>query len=120
MNNNLIDQIIEEKLQQLKEEKYKLRTFEVELLVKIESEYGVEETLQDIRSISGVTVVTALDSLYRKELGSYLSNIKVKFHPRKDSITGQKFLDDHLLPTIRSAEIPGCKIIKTSKSIQIK
>ena len=75
----------------------------------------MEETLQDIRSISGVTVVTALDSLFRKDSGTYLSQIKIKFHPRSDSITGQTFLDDHLLPEIRSDEIPGCKVIKTSK-----
>ena len=88
MNNNLVDQIIEEKLQQLKEEKYKLRTFETELLIRIDSNFGVEETLQDIRSISGVTVVTALDSLFRKDSGTYLSHIKVKYHPRSDAITG--------------------------------
>ena len=50
MNHNSIDDIIQEKLEQLHEEKYKLRTFEMELLVRIESEYGVEETLQYIRS----------------------------------------------------------------------
>ena len=80
-----IDRVIEEKLEQLHEEKYKLRIFQVELLLKIDSEYGVEETLQDIRSIGGVTVVTALDSLFRKGLGSYLSKVRIKFHPQKDS-----------------------------------
>jgi len=120
VNNNLLDQIIEEKLHQLKEEKYKLRIFETILLIRIESEYGVEETLQDIRSIGGVTVVSALDSLFRKDSGSYLSQIRVKFHPRRDSVTGQKFLDDHLLPAIRGEEIPGCKVIRTvSKPEQI-
>ncbi len=67
MRNNLLDQIIDDKLKELKEEKYKLRTFQTELLIRIESEYGVEETLQDIRSLGGVTVVTALDSLFRKD-----------------------------------------------------
>ena len=66
MSNNLLDQIIDDKLQELREEKYKLRTFQTELLIRIDSEFGVEETLQDIRSISGVTVVTALYSLFRK------------------------------------------------------
>jgi hypothetical protein len=62
-----IDKVIEEKLELLHEEKYKLRTFQVEILLKIQSDFGVEETLQDIRSIGGVTVVTALDSYFRKE-----------------------------------------------------
>ena len=110
--NDVLDQIIEEKLEKLHEEKYKLRIFETEILVRIDSDYGVEETLQDIRSISGVTVVTALDSLFRKDSVSYLSHIKIKYHPRSDSVTGKTFMKDHLLPTIRSNEIPGCKVVR--------
>ncbi len=115
MNKNIVDQVIEENLRRLHEEKYKLRTFQAELLIRIDSDYGVEETLQDIRSISGVTVVTALDSVFRKDSGSYLSHIKVKYHPRSESVTGKTFMKDHLLPTIRSSEIPGCKVIRTVK-----
>ena len=111
-----IDQIIEEKLEKLHEEKYKLRTFQVELLLRIQSESGVEETLQDIRSIGGVTVVTALDSLFRKNLGSYLSKVRVKFHPQKDSTRAITFVKDHLLPVIRSAEIPGCTVVRVMSS----
>lgn len=115
MKESLIDQIIEEKLEQLREEKYKLRTFQVEILIRIESEYGVEETLQDIRSVAGVTVVTALDSLYRRDSKSYMSHIKIKFHPRSDSVTAKTFLKDHLVPTIRGNEIPGCKVVRIVK-----
>ena len=111
-----IDQAIEEGLESLREERYKLRTFQVELLLKIQSESGVEETLQDIRSIGGVTVVTALDSLFRKGLGSYLSKVKIKFHPQKDSTRAITFVKDHLLPVIRSSEIPGCTVIRVTSS----
>ena len=107
-----IDRVIEEKLEQLHEEKYKLRIFQVELLLKIDSEYGVEETLQDIRSIGGVTVVTALDSIFRKGLGSYLSKVRIKFHPQKDSTRPITFVKEHLLPVIRSSEIPGCTVVR--------
>jgi len=107
-----LDQIIEEKLEKLHEEKYKLRTFQVELLLKIQAEYGVEETLQDIRSIGGVTVVTALDSSYREVSTSYSSRVKIKFHPHSDSVTPKTFVKDHLLPIIRGSEIPGCKVIR--------
>ena len=111
-----IDDIIEEKIFLLQEEKYKLRTFESELLVRIEAQFGVEETLQDIRSIGGVTVVTALDSNFRQSDvagdGTYLSHIKVKFHPKKDSTTAKTYIKDILLPSIRSSEIPGCKVIR--------
>ena len=108
-----IDQIIEDKLELLQEEKYKLRIFQVELLLTIEAESGVEETLQDIRSIGGVTVVTALDSKFRKHLSSYLSRIRIKFHPQKDSTTPTTFIENHLLPIIRSDEIPGTTVIRS-------
>jgi hypothetical protein len=111
-----IDKVIEEKLELLHEEKYKLRTFQVEILLKIQSDFGVEETLQDIRSIGGVTVVTALDSYFRKNTGSYLSKIRIKFHPQKDSTRPLTFVKDHLLPVIRSAEIPGCTVVRIIKS----
>jgi len=111
-----IDQIIDEKLELLQEEKYKLRIFQVEVLLRIESDFGVEETLQDIRSISGVTVVTALDSLFRKNTGSYLSHIRIKFHPHKDSTTAKTYIKDFLLPSLRSNEIPGCKVIRVVTS----
>lgn len=115
MEDTLLDNIISDTLTSLHEEKYKLRTFEMELLIRIDSDFGVEETLQDIRSISGVTVVNALDSLFRKDSGSYLSHIKIKYHPRSDSVTGKTFMKDHLLPAIRSNEIPGSKVIRVVK-----
>ena len=107
-----LDQIIDEKLELLQEEKYKLRIYKFELLVRIESDFGVEETLQDIRSIDGVTVVTALDSSFRKSTSSYLSRIRIKFHPQKESTTPQSYIKDLLLPVIRSSQIPGCKVIR--------
>lgn len=120
MNETLLDRIIDTKLEKLKEEKYKLRIFQVELLLRIEAEFGVEETLQDIRSIAGVTVVAAMDSIYRKDGSSYLSHIKIKFHPRLDSVTPKTFLKDNLLPVIRGTEIPGTKVVRVvSQPIQI-
>lgn len=120
MNFTEIDQIIEDKLEILQEEKYKLRIFKVELLLIIQSSSGVEETLQDIRSIGGVTVVTALDSTYRKGLDSYLSKVRVKFHPQKETTRAATFIEDHLLPVIRSSEIPGCTVVRlTSRPEQI-
>jgi len=118
MNNYKIDQAISEALKKLHEEKYKLRIFELELMIRVDANFGVEETLQDIRSIGGVTVVTALDSLFRKDSKSYMSHIKIKFHPRSDNITPKTYMMDHLLPVIRGNEIPGCKIIRVVKPPQ--
>ena len=120
MNETLLDRIIDTKLEKLKEEKYKLRIFQVELLLRIETDYGVEETLQDIRSIAGVTVVSAMNSIYGNEGASYLSRVKIKFHPRLDSTTPETFMKDTLLPAIRGTHIPGTKVIPTSSQpIQI-
>ncbi len=115
MKENPIDQIIEEKLEQLREKKYKLRVFEMEVLLRIDSEYGVEETLQAIRAIAGVTVVSAMDSLFRKDSRSYMSHIKIKFHPKLDSTTAKAFVNDRLLPALKSQSIPGCKYIRTAR-----
>jgi tRNA (Thr-GGU) A37 N-methylase len=107
-----IDDIIENKLTALQEEKYKLRIFAIEMHIRIDPDYGIEESLQGIRSISGVTVVTAMDSVYRGSSSSYLSHIKIKFHPRKDSTPPMKFLKRTLLPGINSLDIPGVKVVR--------
>ena len=96
MTIDALDIIIDEKLELLYEEKYKLRTFECELLLRIDSEFGVEETLQDIRSISGVTVVTAMDSLFRRDSASYMSHIKIKFHPIECNFTLTTTMDQKI------------------------
>ena len=112
MMENYLDNIIDHHLQTLKEEKYRLRHFKVELLISIESQYGIEETLADIRSIPGVTIVTALASDYNQAQSRYSSRVRIKFHPRNDSITPKYFIRKVLLPTIRSREIPGCTVIR--------
>ena len=118
---NLIDNTIEESLLALREEKYRLRMYQVKLTLQISSDYGVEETLQDIRSLPGVTIVTALNSLYRQGIGTYTSLVKVKFHPQLDSMSAQKYLTDILLPAIKSDKIiPGTKLIRDTKPERIQ
>jgi len=107
-----IDDAIDDKLFSLNEDKYKLRIFTIELFVRIDPEYGVEETLQGIRSISGVTVVTAMDSRYRTSSSSYLSHIKVKFHPKKDATNPIRYVRDKLIPEINGEDIPGVKVAR--------
>lgn len=120
---NSIDNIIEETLQVLKEEKYKLRMYQVELTLRISSANGVEETLQDIRSLSGVTVVTAINSTYGREKSDegYTSQIKVKFHPQSEVMTADRYLLDLFLPSLRSKKIiPGTKVIRVGKPQKIQ
>lgn len=110
-----IDNALEEAIEKLHEEKYKLRVYETTLVLKIDSEYGVEETLQDVRSIDGVTVVTAIDSVFRDASDAYHSLVKIKFHPPQDTMTPESYMKKILTPTIRSAQIPGTSIVKLVK-----
>jgi len=115
MNRDKLDEIIAGELAFLREEKeqrYKLRTFSIEMDVLIEAKYGVEESLQAIRSISGVTVVTAIDSTYRSPKSSYISRIKIKFHPERDTIHPSKYVERILVPQINGKRTPGVKLIR--------
>ncbi len=116
----LLDKVIEESLMALQENKYKIRLFQADFKVKIESRYGVEETLQGIRAIPGVTVVTALDSLFNTSAESYVSSIRIKFHPRQESTTPGTYISDILLPQMNDLLIPGLRVIsQTSKAQRI-
>jgi len=115
----LIDDVINENLQRLREEKYRLRTFQVVMDLKIDSEYGVEETLQAIRAIRGVTVVTAIDSTYQKQQSEYISTVRVKFHPARETMTPIKYVNTELLPSIRDRSIPGVSLVRVGSPSQI-
>jgi hypothetical protein len=112
MMETYLDNLIDYHLDILKEERYKLRQFKIEVIISIQSEFGIEETLADIRSIPGVTIVTALDSEYNKSQKKYLSHVRIKFHPRSEGIGAKYFIRKMLLPTIRSREIPGTTVVR--------
>jgi len=107
-----LDNRIDYELDMLKEARYHLRHFKVELILSIESQYGIEETLADIRSIPGVTIVTAIESVYNTFQRKYTSRIRIKFHPNKDSMGAKYYIHKVLLPVIRSREIPGCTVMR--------
>jgi hypothetical protein len=114
----LIDDIIDDKLETLKEEKYKLKMFQLNIDLEIESRYGVEESLQSVRAIKGVIIVTAIDSTYNDRRKTYLSRIKIKFHPERDTMTATKYINGQLLPELRN-KIPGVKFIKRDEPTRI-
>ena len=87
-----------------------LRMFETELIIKIRKHAGIDDTLADIRSIPGVTIVSSLHS--QKSGGGVASTIRVKFHPSKEAMTGQTYVKQILVPTINSREIPGCIVMR--------
>lgn len=115
---SLMDGKIEESLDMLREEKYKLRVFQVTLLLEIDSEFGVEESLQAIRAIDGVTVVTAIDSTYLNNK-KYRSKIRVKYHPHRETMTPTKYINQVLLPSIRGRSIKGVAYISRGEPERI-
>jgi hypothetical protein len=87
-------------------EEYRVRVFEVELYLRIRG--GVDQTLTDIRSIDGVTIVSSEDTTGSKQTGGYTTRAKIKFHPQQESMTGQSYVKQILIPTINSRAIPNC------------
>lgn len=110
-----LDKKIEEALDILREERYRLRTFQVILKLEIDSDKGVEESMQAIRAIEGVTVVTGLDSSYDDVRATYTSKVKIKFHPNRDTTPPTKYINQTLLPSIRSRNMPGVRYIARSE-----
>tara|TARA_Y100000593_G_C4311488_1_gene338595 strand:- start:1024 stop:1383 length:360 start_codon:yes stop_codon:yes gene_type:complete len=100
----------------LKEDKYKIRLFQIEILLKIEARYGVEETMQALRAIPGVTVVTVLGSSFDENNKTYRSHCRFKFHPKKDSTTPESYLKKVLLPYIRGTHVPGTRVLRVISS----
>ena len=92
------------------EEDIGIRVFEVEVIVKIRAQAGIDDTLADIRSIPGVTIVSSLQS--QKSGGGFISTIRIKFHPSKEAMTGQTYVKQILIPTINSREIPNCIVMR--------
>ena len=90
----------------LYEDREKIRVFEVELYLRIRG--GVDETLTDIRSIEGVTIVSSTETRGSLATGGYTTRAKIKFHPQKEAMTGQTYVKQILIPTINSRAIPNC------------
>lgn len=83
---------------------YKLRTFEVKMDLVIDPFYGVENTLSDIRSLLGVTIVAPIETVERAVRDK--TSVVIKFHPQKDSDTPSTYVNN-LRRTINSGAVPG-------------
>jgi len=107
-----LDQIIDTEIELLKEEKYKIRLFQIEMVLNIDADYGVEEVSQHLRAIPGVTVITILGSTYNKNNKTYRSHLRCKFHPRKEATGASSYVKKVFLPAVRGGKVPGTKIIR--------
>jgi hypothetical protein len=92
----------------LKEVEGKARHFQVEVAVQYLDDQGgnIEDTLTRIRSIDGVTVVSTQQSEGRKK-----GVLRVKFHPRLESMRPITYVRNVLIPDINSStKTPGVRV----------
>mgnify|MGYP003625664558 CR=1 FL=1 len=92
----------------LKEDERKARHFQVEIGVEyLEGQRSnVESTLTRIRSIDGVTVVST-----QQVEGIRKGVLRIKFHPRLESMRPITYVRNVLIPDINSStKTPGVKV----------
>lgn len=107
----MIKKTIKKKL--MEQAGFETRLFQVNLRLSIDKGQGggIEQKLNRIRAIDGVTVVS------HEEGGSIggreTIEAKVKFHPESDSLRAEKYIYQVLVPAINSSRhVPGVKVIE--------
>ena len=92
----------------LKEVEGKARHFQVEIAVEYIKDQGgnIEDTLTRIRSIDGVTVVST-----QQVEGGSKGVLRIKFHPRLESMRPITYVRNVLIPDINSStKTPGVRV----------
>jgi hypothetical protein len=95
---------------------FETRLFQVNLKLQLDPEAGggVEQKLNRIRAIQGVTVVGHEEG--EKLMGRRVIEAKVKFHPESDALRPGTFITQVLVPEINSSKhVPGVKVIDVVK-----
>jgi hypothetical protein len=95
---------------------FETRLFQVNLRLQLDPEAGggVEQKLNRIRAIQGVTVVGHEEG--EKVLGRRVIEAKVKFHPESDALRPGTFITQVLVPEINSSKhVPGVKVLDVIK-----
>ena len=98
------------------QERFETRLFQVNLRIQIDPKMGggIEQKLNRIRAIEGVTVV-AHDEV-DKRLGRQVVEARVKFHPDSDALRPGTYVTQTLVPEINSSKlVPGVKVIDIVK-----
>jgi len=101
----------------LKEEVgFETRLFQISLTLQIDKSTGggIEQKLNRIRSIQGVTVVGHEEG---ENLGGKSVIVaRVKFHPESDSLRPYSYINQILVPDINSSKsVPGVRVIEVIK-----
>ena len=108
-----IRKVIQKHLLREQEEKFQTRMFQVSLRLQFTKGTGggIEQKLNRIRAIDGVTVVGHAEG---EKIGDQnVIEAKVKFHPESDSLRPASYVRQVLVPDINSSRIvPGVKVIE--------
>jgi translation elongation factor EF-1beta len=100
----------------IKEAEFETRLFQVTLKIQVDRDRGggIEQKLNRIRAIEGVTVVghEDVDPL----LGKSVIEARIKFHPDIDAMRAGTYISQRLVPEINSSKlVPGVKVIDIVK-----
>ena len=91
----------------------KTRLFRIEVKIRLNDAVGggIEQKLNRIRAIDGVTVVGHDEG--EKVGGLRVIEARVKFHPESDSLRPMSYVQQVLIPNINSSRtVPGVKVIE--------
>ena len=100
----------------INEAEFETRMFQVTLKIQVDRDKGggIEQKLNRIRAIEGVTVVghEDVDPL----LGKSVIEARIKFHPDTDAMRAGTYITQILVPEINSSKlVPGVKVIDVVK-----
>jgi hypothetical protein len=106
----MIKKTIKKKL--MEQTGFETRLFQVTLRLSVDKDQGggIEQKLNRIRAIEGVTVVSHVEG--DAIAGKDTIEAKIKFHPEKDSEQGITYVRRILMPDINSSKhVPGVKVL---------
>lgn len=107
----MVKKAIKRKL--MEQEGFETRLFQVNLRLLVDKGQGggIEQKLNRIRAIEGVTVVSHIEG--DSVIGKDTIEAKIKFHPPKGSERGISYVRRVLIPDINnSQQVPGVKVLE--------
>ena len=100
----------------MEQERFETPLYQVTLQLKTSDIEGggMEQKLNRIRAIKGVTVVSHEES--SDLMGADIIDAKIKFHPESDAMRPGTYVTQVLIPIINNSRaVPGTKVINVMK-----
>jgi hypothetical protein len=96
----------------MEQSEFETRLYQVNLKIQVDRDTGggIEQKLNRIRAIEGVTVVSHDDLSQGRS--RQVIEARIKFHPDSDSTRPETFVRQVLVPEINSSKlVPGVRVI---------